>query len=278
MRRRIPARQQRSRITSRRTATRTLFPVSFTQSRFTQFLHQMITEAWISQWLAMSPNHCSLPMSVRGSSGLVWLRIAPCEWMMCSGCNSGTGFIALPLHLRQHYCFDDDTFDFSRPQQSKAKLHHFEKWRGLHQRQFHQGKPRASSWPAVSANTKIIKNLSLCPGSVQLHWVHSHSGPVAPHLAGLLQDALGVQHRGRSHMPGSSRTLHNHVLFCKVFFSFLFLASGCHNGLSRIWDGKGNDVSRYSLRENFPSAEPPQIWGFSFFRVGFKICVKMFLH
>lgn len=44
----------------------------------------------------------------------------------------------------------------------------------------------------------------------------------------------------RQALPG-----HYTTMFC--FTMFFFLASGCDNGLSWVWDGKGNDVSSYSF-------------------------------
>lgn len=82
-------------------------------------------------------------------------------------------------------------------------------------------------------------------GGVEFHRVHCHSGSFAPHIVGLLQDALGVQHRGTARtsegVPGSSTT-HSHALVLMMWFLFSCLASGCDNGLSRIRDGQGNAV------------------------------------
>lgn len=54
----------------------------------------------------------------------------------------------------------------------------------------------------------------LFPGGVQFHWIHRHSGSFAPHAAGLLQDALGTQHRGASSC-GHARLLQD-TTFCLV--------------------------------------------------------------
>lgn len=63
---------------------------------------------------------------------------------------------------------------------------------------------------------------------------------------------------------------------CSVVFPFL--ASGCDHGLSRIWDGKGNDVSCYSFSLVFPPVLLQVGWPLPFISVTLCEIVWAFLH
>lgn len=63
---------------------------------------------------------------------------------------------------------------------------------------------------------------------------------------------------------------------CSVVFPFL--ASGCDHGLSRIWDGKGNDVSHYSFSLVFPPVLLQFGWQLPFVSVTLCEIALAFLH
>lgn len=131
--------------------------------------------------------------------------------------------------------------------------------------------------------------MSWCPGGVQLHGVHRHSGPAAPHSGGLLQDALGVQHRGTSrllafqNLPGHPTT----VFCCFSFFWLQVVIMACR-------EFEMGKVTMFpAIPFHLPSPSPAAVclttslhlrpsvrdrFGFSaHFGLGFKICVQMCL-